>query len=311
MVTFCIILSAVIIALLIALWWVYYIVFYSPDKRRQSTVDTPEGIIHKDDGEDTVRRITALYTRPHERVTIRSYDGRTLSARVYEGQPGKPVSICCHGYRGTAIRDMSGGATVLLDQGHTVILIDERAHMSSSGHTITYGIRERYDVRSWVDYAISRCGSDIRINLVGISMGAATVLMACSLPLPDNVKAVSADCPYNDVKDIICYVAGRMKLPAKLLYPLIYLSALLFGHFRPNAMTAAEAVRRSRIPAIIIHGEADTFVPAAMSRQIYDANPEVVERYTFPGAEHGLSFVVDEERYTRIFLDFLHRHDAL
>ncbi len=66
----------------------------------------------------------------------------------------------------------------MLREGHNVLMIEERAHLESEGHTITFGIKERYDALDWIRYALQRFGEDTRIILVGISMGAATVLMA-------------------------------------------------------------------------------------------------------------------------------------
>ena len=42
-----------------------------------------------------------------------------------------------------------------------------------------------------------------------------------------------------------------------------------------------------------------------MSRKIEEANPGMVERVTFPGAGHGISFLADEEKYKKITGDFL------
>lgn len=305
------VIAGILLLVLLGSYGVYRVAFHSPNPRVQATTDTPEGVTHSTDGEGTRQRIRTLYTLPHEDVYIRSFDGLRLRARVYEGDPGKPVTICFHGYRGAAARDMSGGANIVLSQGHTVLLVDERAHMLSDGHSITYGIRERYDVLSWVEYAIDRYGDNVRINLMGISMGAATVLMSASLPLPPNVRAISADCPFNDVRDIIRYVGRRQHYPVWLAYPLMMIGAFLFAHINPGAITAADAVRHTQIPIIIIHGEADTLVPAYMSEEIRAANPDMIERYTFPGAEHGLSFIVDEKRYVDTYLDFLSRHHML
>ena len=41
-----------------------------------------------------------------------------------------------------------------------------------------------------------------------------------------------------------------------------------------------------------------------MSRLIAEANPRLTERHTFPGAEHGLSYMADTARYRKIMEDF-------
>ena len=74
----------------------------------------------------------------------------------------------------------------------------------------------------------------------------------------------------------------------------------------------ASAMRRlmysgTKVPILLIHGEEDRFVPEYMSRRIADANPEMVTRVTFPGAGHGISYLMDEERYKKITGDFLEK----
>ena len=67
-------------------------------------------------------------------------------------------------------------------------------------------------------------------------------------------------------------------------------------------------MKHTRVPILLIHGEADEFVPSEMSAQIQRANPDMVERHTFPGAVHGVSYFSDPDRYVAISRDFIRRH---
>ena len=73
------------------------------------------------------------------------------------------------------------------------------------------------------------------------------------------------------------------------------------------APAAAEAVRHTTVPILLIHGEDDRFVPCDMGREIAAANPAMVELHTFPDAGHGLSFLIDRERYERVAHAFFAR----
>ena len=132
-----------------------------------------------------------------------------------------------------------------------------------------------------------------------------TVLMASGLPLPANVKGIVADCPYTSPKEIIMKVCRDMKLPARPLWPLVWLAARLFARFDPNAADAARAVTRTPVPVLLIHGEDDRFVPAYMSEPMAAANPARVTRATFPGTGHGLSYLEDTPRYQKLTRDFI------
>ena len=65
-----------------------------------------------------------------------------------------------------------------------------------------------------------------------------------------------------------------------------------------------EAVKHTKIPVLLIHGEDDDFVPPEMSAEILSYNALLMERHTFPGASHGISFVIDPERYKKLVMDF-------
>ena len=303
-----IIILILLIALLSALFMVYYKVFYSPH-RDADEVSAPMIIANKRFNDEVHRQTLSLKNIPCRRVMTRSYDGLRLYGRYYHHEHGAPLCILFHGYRGSAIRDFSVMGQFLQNEGYNVLLVDERAHFKSGGHTITYGIRERRDVLSWIEYANRRFGTDAPVYLFGISMGAGTVLMASGLELPDNVKLICADCPFSSPKDIICHVAKKTGWNPKVAWVMSYLSVLVFGHLVIRGdVTAAESVKRSKKPILIIHGEADDFVPPEMSDEIRRANPELVERHTFPGAGHGVSYFADPERYLAIVRDFIKRN---
>ena len=67
---------------------------------------------------------------------------------------------------------------------------------------------------------------------------------------------------------------------------------------------AVQAVAKTSVPIVIIHGEDDRYVPCRMSEQIAEANPEMVKRYTFPAAAHGISYLTDTPRYHEIIKEF-------
>lgn len=213
------------------------------------------------DGElDEIKRkrktlIERLACIPYEDVYTESYDGLRLHARYYHCSDTAPLAIQFHGYKSISLRDFSGGAYECISRGHNLLLVDQRAHGESCGKVITFGIKERLDVRAWVDYSLSRFGKDVKIMLYGISMGAGTVLMASELKLPKNVVGIVADCPFSSPRAIIKKVTRDMGLPADLLYPFVRLGALIFGGFDPDFASAVSAVKSTDAPILLIHGE--------------------------------------------------------
>ena len=266
------------------------------------TYDVLTGVGYDQYHEQMIELIKGSDVLPYEEVSIKSFDGLTLKGRLYILDEKAPVHIQFHGYRGQAVRDFSGGVRLPMESGHNVLLIDQRAHGKSEGHIITFGIKERKDVLSWIDFVKTRFGDDVKIALEGISMGAATVLMASNLNMP-NVKAIFADCPYSSPKEIILKVSRSMKLPDFISIPLLSFGALLYGHFRWNSESAVESAKKTKIPILIIHGRADRYVPIEMSRKIKEANPNIILE-EFDDAAHGMSYLVDMDRYKRLVREF-------
>lgn len=254
--------------------------------------------------EERIRElIDRMAKREFEPVTITARDGTRLFARYYHVSDEAPLEILAHGYRGHALRDFAGGAKLCLDAGHNLLLIDHRAHGESGGKTISFGIKERFDILDWVNYARERFDKEKKIILVGVSMGAGTVIMAAGERLPDNVVGVIADCPFSSPVDIIKRVGIERGFPKFLIKPLVFSAAALFGRFSLSECSPKEAAARIDIPTLIIHGDADNFVPFSMSEEIRSANPSIMLE-KIEGAEHAVSYLKDTERYTSLITKF-------
>ncbi len=273
--------------------------FYAPRKKMEETeeIDIPEGEIYepfRPQMEEWTREVRAM---PRQHFTITSFDGLELHADFFEYAPGAPMEIMFHGYRGSAEGDLSGGVQRCFLLGRSVLLVDQRCSRRSQGDVITFGIKEHRDCLSWVEFAVNHFGPDVKIILTGISMGAATVVMAGGEELPPNVIGILADCGYSTQRDIMLKIAGEMGFPPKLCYPFIKLAARIFGGFDLDETTPMEALKRIKVPVIFFHGEDDGFVPCHMSRAMYEACPGKKDIYTVPGADHGLSYPMDMEGY--------------
>lgn len=244
---------------------------------------------------------------PYEDVWIETEDGLRLHGKYYHTADGAPLQIFFHGYRSIAEFDGCGALPFGRENGYNVLLVDQRAHGLSEGKCITFGIKESEDCVEWVDYARYRFGEDVRIILYGMSMGAATVLMATELDLPDNVECVIADCGYTSAKEIIQKVMRDRRLPVCIFYPIARLGAKIFGGFDLNAGSAQRAMKHCNIPVLFIHGEGDHFVPYQMSRKNYRrCRAEGRMLLLVPEAGHGMSYLTDKETYFDTVKTFLH-----
>ncbi len=242
---------------------------------------------------------------PYEEVSTQSGDGLRLCGRLYEQGPGAPIQIQFHGYRSHALRDFSGGLPLALSCGCTVLLVDQRAHGKSEGRCLSFGIREQQDVLHWIAWVQARYGTETPIVLSGVSMGAATVLMAAGLPLPEAVRGIVADCGYSSPRAIIRQVIRDRKYPLQPTYFFVRMAGILYGGFDIDKHSAAKALKRAWAPVLLIHGEDDRFVPCAMSRENFEACASRKTLLTVPGAGHGLSYLIDTKSYCLAVKQFL------
>ena len=285
------------IACLLTAYICFYRIFYSPKRKGTEEYPMPDGKIYEVYREDMIRWIQNARTLAHRRVEIRSFDGLMLRGRYYEYEKGAPIEILFHGYRGSALQDLSGGIARCFALGHSALVVDHRASGESEGRVITFGIHERRDCLSWIDFVCRELDPDAKIILTGISMGAATVMMAAAEDLPQNVVGVLADCGYTSAEEIIKKVITEMKMPADLLYPFVKLGGRLFGGFDIDETSPVEAMAKSRVPVIFFHGDDDDFVPSRMSLANYQAGTEQKRIVFIGGAGHGLAFPANKEAY--------------
>lgn len=305
MLVFLIITVVVVGVILAASYICYKLAFFAPDRNPDMPVEiVPSGKEYEPFRESMLKWAQETADTPHKEYSITSFDGLTLYGKYYECKAGAPVELMLHGYRGNAVRDLSGGMQRCFALEHNAFIVDQRCSGKSGGNVISFGINERRDCLSWVDFIIKELGEDTKIILCGISMGAATVLMAAGEDLPSNVIGVLADCGYNSAKDIICSVIKKLHLPPRLCYPFVKLGARIFGHFNLEEISPQEALKRCKIPVIFFHGEADTFVPAYMSKANFDACNSKKQLVTIPDAAHGLSYLVDPDTYLKELKNF-------
>lgn len=281
------------------LYVIFRITFYSP-KRKEPSADEfplPKGSIYKPFHNDMIRWIKETRQMPCTELSITSFDGLTLRGKYYKYSNDAPIEIMFPGYRGTAESDLSGGVQRCQKLGHSALIVDQRAGGRSDGNVISFGINESKDCLAWVAFAVEHFGPDVKLILTGISMGAATVMLATRNALPSNVIGILADCGYSSAEDIIKKVLKDLHLPSLMVYPLVRWAGKIFGGFDTADADVLSAVKRASVPIIFIHGETDDFVPHDMSKLLYENCPTRKLFVSVPGAGHGLGYPMNPEGY--------------
>lgn len=241
-----------------------------------------------------------------ERIRIRSDDGLLLTGYFLSAENAKGTLLLLHGYRSDPFCDFGYSIRFYHSLGWNILAVCQRAHGESEGRYITYGIKERFDVRDWTLYLADRFGPLHRIALIGISMGSATILMSLGTELPSNVKCAIADCGFTSPHDQFVHILKtRLHLPCQPTLALAETFAKLFAGFGFRDYSTLDALRKNRLPVLFVHGEKDTFVPPRFTQQNYAACAAEKKLITVPEAGHGLSYVYATEACQTALRDFL------
>jgi len=249
-----------------------------------------------------------------ERLTLTSRDGLKLSGYYLPAsKPTDNLVILTHGYLGNAKQMGLFGQHYHNDLDYNIFMPDARGHGKSEGNYYGFGWPDRLDLIDWTQLLVEKLGTDIKVAYHGLSMGAATVLMASGEEeLPRQVKAIIADSPYASVYQLFQYQMNRMfHLPAfPLLDSTSVLTKIRAGYSFREA-SALKEVEKTSVPILYIHGESDTFVPTELTKDLYQHTSSDAELYLVPNANHGESIALDEDKYKMKIDQFLNRYIEL
>jgi len=250
--------------------------------------------------------------QPKQQWMIQSFDGLNLVA-TYIRNPktvGR-LAILAHGL-GHSREQMIPYARIFMSLGYDVLMPDARAFGDSQGHTIGYGWLDRLDYERWITMALNQLGMDIDIVLMGISMGAATVMATSGEPLPENVKAVIEDSGYADLYDEAKFrLTHKFHLPA---YPIMPMANWFAGTRAGYAFKDGQILRQvatGGLPILMIHGSKDQTVPVRNAHALYDQLPQQKGLYVDPDAEHVQAIRTHPDRYQEVVDEFLREQVGL
>ncbi len=236
----------------------------------------------------------------HKIFWTKSAKGEKLRAYYYEApQPTHKYIILVHGYGNSAaiVSRMYKAPTAMRDRGYNLLLPDLLNHGQSEGKFIGMGYLDKFTVMSWIDYII-KMDPEASIALMGVSMGAATVMVTSGEDLPANVKCVVEDCGFTNAYEQFSFVTKNMGLPAGPIVGLLELFAKLrAGYSFKKDASPIDCIKHTKLPFFFVHGENDDFVPTFMMQPLYDACPTEKEKLIIPDADHARSVKYHPELY--------------
>ncbi len=252
-----------------------------------------------------------LESKNHERVEIEGRDGTKLVGHWFEKSGSERIIIAMHGWRSTWSWDFGAVADFLFENNCSVLFAEQRGQGESGGGYMGFGMTERYDCADWAAWADGNNSSSLPIYLIGVSMGATTVMMASGLDLPENVHGIIADCGFTSAKAIWKHVCeDNMHLSYAVRQKVIDDLCSQKIQYRADEYSTQAALQSNTRPVLFIHGSDDTFVPVTMTYDNYKACISPKELLIVPGAEHGLSYFTETDKYEATVKDFWRKYDG-
>ncbi len=241
---------------------------------------------------------------------MESYDGLRLVAHWYPCENAQRIIVAMHGWRSNWANDFGTVCDVWHDSGCSVLYVEQRGQGESDGEYMGFGMTERFDCRDWVNMVDAQNTERLPIYLCGVSMGAATVLMASNLELPDTVCGIIADSGFTSPHAIWKHVVNNnLRMTYGIRGKIAEEMCRKKTTFGSNEITATDALRETTIPVLFIHGTDDNFVPVTMTYENYKACASPKHLLVVPGADHAMSFYIDQAAYESAVQNFWKEYD--
>lgn len=174
-------------------------------------------------------------------------------------------------------------------RGYRAALVDLRGHGESSGKYLTYGIQEARDTVQVIEALDAHGDLEPPVVLLGASYGAVTALMVAAQS--DTVDAVIAFEPFTDAPSAIEHMARAISpllsrvISHRTMADAIDKASRISGVDLRRAR-AIDAMRKVKVPVLLVHGQEDTWVPPHNSFELYRAANGDSSLFIIPDAGH-------------------------
>jgi uncharacterized protein len=226
---------------------------------------------------------------PYEDVSFRNADGLTLRGWYIpppaDGTGRAPAIAWGHG-NGTDRRQWLPVALAVHEAGLAQVLFDFTGRGESDGDVITLGLHEAHDLRAALDFLTGRPEIDpMRLAVGGRSMGAAAALFEAAEDA--RVKALVLDSPFADLTALVDGTLTKLHVPAFLVRGPLLAVAGWRANYSPSAVRPIDAIRKVRVPILLLHGDRDSLVPFDDALALKKAAGGAVTFVPLPGIDHN------------------------
>lgn len=172
-------------------------------------------------------------------------------------QPLKGTAVVLHD-RGESKASYLSLCGELVRAGFDVILIDLRAHGRSTGEYITYGVREKEDVKGVVGQILREGFVHAPVYALGIGLGATTAIQYAAIDR--ECRGVLAVAPYRDARTACLRRLAKVPFARKADFEETLAKAAEMARFTPAHASSVLAAAELTVPLHVVHGIGDRSV---------------------------------------------------
>lgn len=204
------------------------------------------------------------HAAPAQAISVRTADRTWLNGYYWAPKGGaKDIIVYFHGNNGSQ-QSSAEHAWPLTHGGRGVLIASYRGYGGNHGTPSEKGLA--FDADAWIEQARQRLPPGGRLYLLGYSLGGGVALSAATRNRIDGVATLGT---FTSVRDMT---------PG-------YALPFLYDEFDNIA-----AIRRIRVPVLLIHGEQDEVIPFDAMRRLGEASGGRAKMVPLPGERHGVAF---------------------
>jgi len=227
---------------------------------------------------------------------IPTSDGVTLDVWVIRARgdcdtPARPrgTVLVSHGIIDSKARFFRT-AGHLANRGYTAVMLDHRCHGRSEGKYITFGAKEKFDLRSVADALLAEGIVAEPLFVFGQSMGGAIAIQYAAVD--PRCQAVMAVAPYTDLRSVAKRFVPLMKTEK---FEQVLARAGEIADFDPEQASTIAAARALEVPLLVVHGRVDAIVPHSHGVEVYNAAGAPKQLMSFPWLGHSSMLIGRQE----------------
>ncbi len=199
--------------------------------------------------------------------TMKMPDGTPIAIWAIKSKTDRTVGtyVLLHGLRSSKANHLGAGKH-LATKGYDVVLIDLRTHGESGGEYVTYGYKEKLDVKAVMDRLVADGVVNPPFYVFGETLGATTAIQWAAMD--DRVKAVAVDAPY---KNFVTHAARTHLLMSQQDLQKVIEKAEKLADFKAAEASSVKSARKLTVPLLVMNGFFNASVPVEHARAVYEA----------------------------------------